>query len=103
LSKFKEDQAMDRVTLKGHIIVPDDKLSTVQVALKRHIALTREERGCIVFEVTQDSEDKNKFHVYEEFVDRESFAAHQERVSNSSWGEKSKGLVRSYEIVGMQE
>jgi len=94
---------MDRVILKGHIIVPDDKLSTVQVALKTHIGLTREERGCIVFEVTQDSEDKNKFHVYEEFVDRESFAAHQERVNNSSWGEKSKGLVRSYEIVGMEE
>jgi len=94
---------MDKVTLKGHIIVPDDKLSTVQVALKAHIALTREERGCIVFNVTQDSDDKNKFNVYEEFVDRESFAAHQARVSSSSWGELSKGLVRSYKIVGMEE
>ena len=94
---------MDKVTLKGHIIVPDDKLRTVQLALKTHIALTREERGCIVFEVTQASDDKNKFNVYEEFVDRESFATHQERVSSSAWGEVSKELLRSYNIVGMEE
>ena len=39
------------------------------------------------------------FDVYEEFVDRASFDAHQARVKESSWGACTKGLVREYTIT----
>ncbi len=89
---------MEKVTLTGYIIIPDAELETVQAALAIHIDLTREEEGCLVFEVTQDSVDSHKFNVYEEFVDQQSFDAHQDRVRSSKWGAVSKNLTRHYTI-----
>ncbi|NQZ32738.1 MAG: antibiotic biosynthesis monooxygenase [Oceanospirillaceae bacterium] len=94
---------MEKITLNGYIIVPDSQLEVVEPALDVHIKLTRAESGCIVFEVLQDSIDKNKFNVYEEFVDSVSFLAHQARVASSQWGEVSKDLVREYEVTGLDE
>ena len=39
------------------------------------------------------------FDVYEEFVDRAPFDAHQARVKESSWGACTKGLVQEYTIT----
>lgn len=94
---------MDKVTLKGYIIVPELELAKVRPALDIHIALTRAENGCIVFDVIQDSIDKHKFNVYEEFVDSASFLAHQARVRSSKWGEISKNLARQYKVTGLAE
>jgi quinol monooxygenase YgiN len=90
-----------KVTLEGHIIVPDKQLESIKNALETHIQLTRSEQGCLIFDVTQDVDNKNKFNVYEEFTDAESFSAHQVRVSESSWGALSKNLVREYQVTGM--
>ena len=71
---------MAKVILTGHIIVPDADIAAVKIELINHIALTRQESGCLVFEVSQDTENRNRFNVYEEFSDRTSFASHQDRV-----------------------
>ena len=92
---------MAKVTLTGHIIVPDVDIATVKVALITHIELTRQEEGCITFNVTQDSDNGNRFDVYEEFTDNESFAKHQERVRNSEWGVITVNVERYYKITGM--
>ncbi len=92
---------MANVTLRGHIIVSDADLDVVKVALITHIDLTRQEEGCITFEVTQDSNNANRFDVYEEFTDKESFEKHQERVRNSEWGVTTVNVERFYKITGM--
>jgi quinol monooxygenase YgiN len=92
---------MTKVTLKGHIIVPDLQLEQIKEALAMHIELTRQEKGCLLFEVTQDPNQINKFHVYEEFVDQRSFDYHQERIAESDWGLVSKSLARDYQITGI--
>jgi quinol monooxygenase YgiN len=61
--------------------------------------MSREEEGCLVFRVDQRSDEPSVFDVYEEFVDRASFDAHQARVKESSWGACTKGLVREYTIT----
>ncbi len=89
---------MSKVTLRGHIVVPDDDFLAVEAELVNHIALTRAEQGCLVFEVTPDPENKNILYVYEEFVDQNAFEAHQQRVKSSQWGKISVNVGRHFEI-----
>ena len=90
---------MAKVILKGHIIVPDADIEAVKIELINHIELTRQENGCLVFKVSQDAENPNRFDVYEEFADRDSFANHQDRVRQSTWGAITVNVERHYEIT----
>ena len=93
---------MAKVILTGHIIVPDADIAAVKMELINHIELTRQESGCLVFKVSQDSENLNRFNVYEEFSDRNSFANHQDRVRQSTWGAITINVERHYEITGAE-
>ncbi len=90
---------MPKTILSGHIVVPDDNLSDVLAELPTHVELTRREKGCLRFEVVQDSENQNIFSVYEEFTDRFAFEAHQLRVRTSSWGKITVNVARHYKIT----
>lgn len=70
-------------------------------ALPNHIALTRKENGCLVFNVTLDEYNTSRFNVYEEFEDKESFEHHQDRVRTSKWAEITKNVRRHYTIDGL--
>ncbi len=89
---------MSKVILSGFIVVPSRDLASVIDELPAHISLTKSEPGCLVFEVNQRNEDINTFDVYEEFIDRESFEAHQERVRTSKWGQVTSNVQRHYEV-----
>jgi len=91
---------MSKVVLAGHIIVPDADLSSVQSQLDTHIELTRREIGCLVFKITQDAKNRNRFNVYEEFKDKTSFDTHQVRAGKSKWAEVTKNAERHYEVTG---
>ena len=93
---------MPRVVLSGYILVPMSDLFAVQEALPRHIELTRQEAGCLVFQVTQDERDPTRFNVHEEFIDQQSFAAHQARVGSSSWGSAAANVIRHYQVTEVQ-
>lgn len=89
---------MSKVILKGFIIVSKEDLSALKEELDNHKDLTRKEPGCLVFEVTQDLSNPNRFNVYEEFLDEVAFEYHQQRVKNSKWGKISANVDRYYEI-----
>jgi len=89
---------LPKVILQGYIKVSDSDLDIVQAELIVHTKLSKEEAGCLVFNVTADVNDPNKFHVYEEFVDQSSFDNHQARVKASNWGNVTKNVVRHYQI-----
>lgn len=89
---------MSNVILKGYLLVPPADLPAVKQELPNHIRLTRKEAGCLVFEVSQDHENAQRFNVYEEFSSKEAFAAHQVRVRSSKWCEITAGMERYYEI-----
>ncbi|WP_286087029.1 antibiotic biosynthesis monooxygenase [Halomonas sp. S3-1-1] len=61
--------------------------------------MTREEPGCITFDVTQDITDTYRYNVHETFVDRAAFEYHQQRVARSEWGRLTCHAQRHYEIV----
>ena len=89
---------MSKVVLDGYIMVPDADLAAVMEALETHIMHTRQEKGCLVFNVTQNAENPNRFEVYEEFTNRESFERHQNRVRHSPWGAVSMNVERRYQV-----
>ena len=90
---------MPKVILKGFIIVPEPELELVKNELINHKRLTLNEPGCITFCVTENSENPLRFDVYEEFVDRNAFEQHQERVRGSYWGRVTVNVERHYEVV----
>lgn len=93
---------MSKVILKGYILVSDSDLPAVEVELPNHVELTRNETGCLIFEVSQDREKRNRFNVYEEFSNREAFESHQQRTRNSKWGEITANVERHYKIEGVE-
>ncbi len=94
---------MNKVILKGHIVVPEADLIAVKEELLVHTDLTRKEEGCLVFEVTQDETDHNKFHVYEEFISESAFTNHQQRARSSKWGLVTQNVERFYDITGLDK
>ena len=90
---------MSKIVLTGYIVVPTDDLEAVLTALPIHKALTHQEPGCLLFEVTQDPHTSNKFSVYEEFVDQQAFDTHQQRVKSSEWGKITHRVERHYQII----
>lgn len=86
-----------RIRLKGAMICTADRLEAVRAALPEHICLTRQELGCLLFEVTETA--GGRFEVNELFADRAAFDAHQARGGASVWAEVTKGLPRDYQIT----
>ncbi|MDN3556863.1 putative quinol monooxygenase [Halomonas maura] len=93
---------MSKVVLEGYIVVPDNDLAAVTAELPTHIQHSRKEDGCLQFEVTQQPEAQNIFNVYEEFVDRHAFEAHQLRVSTSAWGNIAANVERHYSVTEIE-
>lgn len=92
---------MAKVILKGFIIIAPKRSAEILTALDEHIKLTKAEQGCLVFQITPDSEREDKYWVYEEFVDKDAFDAHQARVRSSAWGVVSADVERHYEPLIM--
>ncbi|WP_261904688.1 putative quinol monooxygenase [Vibrio fortis] len=90
---------MSKIILTGHIEVPTSDLDAVLEALPTHMTLTRQEQGCLLFEVTQDPNNPCNFSVYEEFVDQQAFDTHQSRVKTSDWGKITHRVKRHYQII----
>jgi quinol monooxygenase YgiN len=67
------EQTMEKVVLKGFVIVPDDDLEIVLSELPSHIENTISENGCLIFEVNQDRINPNKLNVYEVFLNKSAF------------------------------
>ena len=93
---------MSKVTLEGYILVSDDDIEMVMQELPNHIELTRQELGCVLFEVERDESNKNRFNVKEEFLTSEAFRYHQQRVAESKWGKVSKNVKRHYQVKGLE-
>lgn len=91
------------VILEVYIIVPDDDLTTISNELLNHVKLSREEAGCLAFDVVQDTTISNRFNVYEQFNNRAAFEFHQKRVKNSYWGMVTQNVSRHYQITGFEK
>lgn len=92
---------MAPVHLSGLLLCADAREAAVVAQhLPRHLALTRAERGCVSFEVTR-SQDPLVWTVDEVFEDAAAFRRHQDRIRADEWGRATAGIVREYEVTGL--
>ena len=94
---------MSMIELNGTLICKDlSDVSIVERFLPKHVELSRDEPGCLRFEVTQ-SDDPLVWNVSELFTDQASFDSHQARVKASEWGQATAHIQRDYTITGPDE
>ncbi len=88
------------VRLSGRLVCTDEEqCDLVRQYLPEHVRLTRQEQGCLSFEVVQ-SDHPLIWSVDELFVDQAAFDAHQARTKASEWARRTAGIRRDYEIFG---
>ncbi|SHJ21742.1 putative quinol monooxygenase [Wenxinia saemankumensis] len=90
---------MDKhIRLIGRLICEDAaEADLVRSLLPEHVRLTREEEGCLQFDVTE-LPGTTIWEVEELFADKAAFDRHQERVRGSDWGRQTGHIRRSYEV-----
>ena len=98
MSQQQSTERSGRVLLNGYVDVPAERWDEVRDALDDHIMLTRNEPGCIMFNVTPCQEVELRLLVEEIFENQEAFDAHQARTQASPWAEITAGLPRNYSV-----
>lgn len=92
---------MTTVRLTGQLrCATDADIARVRAHLPEHVRLTREEPGCLSFDVAQTA-DPLIWQVDEEFADAAAFRAHQDRAAGSEWAKGTLGIERAYTVEGM--
>ncbi|MCZ0963279.1 GNAT family N-acetyltransferase [Paracoccus benzoatiresistens] len=83
--------------LTGRLICQDaGQMMTALSLLPDHIRLSREEPGCLHFDLWQD-EDPLVWYLSELFVDADAFAAHGQRTAASPWGSEGAAIGRDFQ------
>lgn len=89
--------------LTGRLICPDAAQVVMALSLlPDHVRLSREEPGCLRFDLWQDQDDPSIWHLSELFVDADALAAHAARTRNSRWGQQSAAIgrdIRQHEVT----
>lgn len=71
----------------------------VRQHLPRHIRLSREEPGCLTFNV-DSTDDPMVWRLDESFIDRAAFAAHRARTQAGDWFKVTAHLKRDFRVTG---
>ncbi|MGM3174093.1 putative quinol monooxygenase [Dickeya lacustris] len=87
------------IKLTGRLVCSSvEEAARVRQYLPEHQRLTKEETGCLSFEVTETT-NPLIWKVEELFTDQATFDAHQQRTRASVWGTETRAIAREYEIV----
>lgn len=90
------------VRLRGFLrCLSKHDVDLVRRYLPEHLRLTREEPGCISFEVSE-TDDPLIWRVEELFADRAAFDFHQQRTRASQWFMATSVIPRDYEITTLE-
>ena len=90
------------VRLRGFLrCLSKHDVDLVRRYLPEHLRLTREEPGCISFEVSE-TDDPLIWRVEELFADRAAFDFHQQRTRASEWFMATSAIPRHYEITTLE-
>lgn len=88
------------ITLVVVVEIEDARLEAFREAMAIDCAGSREEEGCLRFDLLQDAENPNKFVFYEAYVDADAVAKHKTFDHYKAWADfKAAGGVKSQEVI----
>ncbi|WP_417818048.1 putative quinol monooxygenase [Tritonibacter scottomollicae] len=101
MTDMTESTSDDAVRLSGRLLCATlADVALVKAKLPEHIRLTRNEPGCVSFEVRQ-TDDPLIWSVEECFTDPAAFDLHQTRSRASDWWRATQHIPREYEVCGL--
>lgn len=87
------------IRVTGRLICANgEQAAKVRAHLPAHIRLSREEPGCLSFDVVPTN-DPLVWELNETFTDRTAFEAHQLRTRTSDWGAQTIGIARDFKVT----
>ena len=92
---------MPKLTIVANIHAKSDKIDLVKAELKKIIAPTLIEEGCINYEMHQDNENPAHFLFFENWESRELWQAHMEKQHLKDYMAATEGAVEDFTLNEM--
>lgn len=92
---------MSKLTIVADIYAKKDQIEQVKQALVALIAPTKQEKGCLDYELHQDNQAPAHFVFYENWSSYEEWQTHSQSEHVRQFGEQTQGLIESVNIHQM--
>ncbi|MEM8716003.1 MAG: putative quinol monooxygenase [Cyanobacteria bacterium P01_G01_bin.4] len=92
---------MSKLTITGHILANPDHIELVKTELETLVPVTRQEAGCIQYDLHQDNENPAYFMFYENWESRELWQTHMNAPHLAAYLAATEGAVEKFWIHEM--
>lgn len=92
---------MSKLTIVANFKVKSDKIDVVRAELEKMIGPTRQEEGCLQYDLHQDNEDPAHFMFYENWESRELWQLHSASDHVQAYRKASEGMIEEFVLNEM--
>lgn len=92
---------MPKLTIVAQVKARADRIDLVKSELMKLIATTREEAGCLQYDLHQDNEDPARFLFYENWESRELWQAHMNAPHLLAYREATEAFIEEFSLYEM--
>ena len=92
---------MPKLTIVADIHADPGKIDLVRTELENLISTTREEEGCLQYDLHQDNEDPAHFMFYENWESRELWQAHINAPHIAAYRKATEGAIVRFSLYEM--
>lgn len=94
---------MSKLTIVANITAHDDQIELVKAELLKLISITREESGCVNYNLHQDNENPAHFLFYENWQSRELWQTHMGNTHLQQYMQATEGAVKEFTLNEMTQ
>ncbi len=94
---------MSTLTIIANITAKDDSIALVKAELEKLIPPTRDEEGCLGYNLFQDNENPAHFMFHESWATRELWQIHMENQHLKEFSAATEGAIESFILNEMTE
>ncbi|TWT54024.1 putative monooxygenase [Rubripirellula amarantea] len=92
---------MAKLTIVANIKVKPDHINAVKAELEKLIPITRDEEGCLQYDLHQDNENPSHFMFYENWESRERWQTHMNNQHLKDYMAATDGMVEELTLNEM--
>lgn len=92
---------MTQLTIIANIVANNDKIELVKRELLKLVDITRDEQGCINYDLHQDNDNPAHFTFYENWLSRDLWQTHMNNKHLADYMVATEGAVASFTVNEM--